>query len=205
MQPLAFFPTPPVRPAAPRPAVFLDRDGVLNENCADYVRTWEQVAFLPGVFEAMRRLAASPYAVVVVTNQSAVGRGLLHVDTLHAINRGIVDAIHAEGGRVDAVYACPHAPADACLCRKPLPGMLVQAAADLNLDLRHSWLIGDAVSDMEAAAAVGSHPLLVLTGRGARQRQGLAGAGLAHVPALADLPAAVERVLGSGSQLSRAY
>lgn len=198
MQPLAFFPTPPILSAAPRPAVFLDRDGVLNENRADYVLTWEQVTFLPGVFEALRRLAASSYAVVVVTNQSAVGRGLLRVDTLDAIHRGLVEAIHAAGGRVDAVYACPHAPAAACTCRKPRPGLLLQAAADLNLDLRHSWLIGDAVSDLEAAAAVGSRPLLVLSGRGARQRQGLAGAGLAHVPALADLPAAVARVVGHG-------
>ena len=202
MHPLAFFPMPLSRPDVPRPAVFLDRDGVLNENRADYVRTWEQVEILPGVLEAMRRLAASPYAVVVVTNQSAVGRGLMAVDKLDDIHHRLVEAITAVGGRVDAIYACPHAPDARCACRKPRPGMLQQAAADLNLDLRGSWLIGDAVSDMEAAVAASSKPLLVLTGRGARQQAGLLSAGLAHVPVLPDLAAAVRWMLGRTDRLA---
>ena len=87
-----------------RPAVFFDRDGVLNQNRADYVRTWEQVEFLPGVFEAMQRLAGSPFVVVVVTNQSAVGRGLMTVEGLAAINGAIVQQVQQAGGRIDAVY-----------------------------------------------------------------------------------------------------
>lgn len=179
-----------------RPAVFLDRDGVLNENRANYVRTWEQVAILPGVLQAMQRLAASQFALVVVTNQSAVGRGLMSVEVLAAINQGIVQQVQQAGGRIDAVYACPHGPEAGCPCRKPLPGMLLQAAQDLDLDLVRSYLVGDAVSDMQAALAAGCRPVLVRTGRGAKQALGLAEHGLHHVPVTADLGEAVEWILG---------
>lgn len=202
MQPIAWVVQPPDHSGQRRPAVFLDRDGVLNENRADYVRSWEQVVILPGVFEAMQRLAASPFVVVVVTNQSAVGRGLLTEETLAAIHQGIVREVQQAGGRIDAVYACPHRPEDGCTCRKPQPGMLLQAAQDLDIDLERSYLVGDAVSDMEAAVAAGSHPVMVRTGRGARQQAGLSGAGLAHVPVLANLSAAVARVIDR-SQASR--
>lgn len=180
----------------PRPAVFLDRDGVLNENRADHVRTWEQVVFLPGVFQAMQRLAGSPFVVVVVTNQSAVGRGLMSVQTLAAINRGIVQQVQQAGGRIDALYACPHGPDAGCPCRKPRPGMLLQAAQDLTIDLERSYLVGDAVSDIEAGLAALCRPILVRTGRGEKQMAGLAATGLEDVPVMADLGAAVAWILG---------
>ena len=189
---LSFQHADPARPR--RPAVFLDRDGVLNENRADYVRTWEQVVFLPGAFAAMQRLASSPFAVVVVTNQSAVGRGLMTVDELAVINQGIVAAVQQAGGRIDAVYACPHAPEDACPCRKPRPGMLLQAAQDLGIDPARSHLVGDAVSDVEAALAAGVRPVMVRTGRGVKQALGLAMHGLHHVPVVADLHEAVDLI-----------
>jgi D-glycero-D-manno-heptose 1,7-bisphosphate phosphatase len=179
-----------------RPAVFLDRDGVLNENRANYVRTWEQVAILPGVLDAMQRLATSQFAVVVVTNQSAVGRGLMSVEVLAAINQGIVQQVQQAGGRIDAVYACPHGPEEGCPCRKPRPGMLLQAAQDLDIDLARSVLVGDAVSDLEAALAVGSRPVLVRTGRGTKQMARLADHGLGHVPVVADLSEAVAWIIG---------
>jgi D-glycero-D-manno-heptose 1,7-bisphosphate phosphatase len=178
-----------------QPAVFLDRDGVLNQNRADYVRTWQQVEFLPGVFEAMRRLAASPFLVVVVTNQSAVGRGLMSAETLTAINQGIVQQVQQAGGRIDAVYACPHAPDDGCPCRKPQPGMLLQAARDLDIDLERSYLVGDAVSDMEAGLRAGCQPVMVRSGRGTKQMAGLAANGLGRVPVAADLAEAVDLIL----------
>ncbi len=178
-----------------RPAVFLDRDGVLNQNRADYVRTWEQVEFLPGVFEAMQRLAGSPFMVVVVTNQSAVGRGLMTVEGLAAINGGIVQQVQQAGGRIDAVYACPHRPDDGCPCRKPRPGMLLQAAQDLGIDLERSYLVGDAISDMEAALSAGCQPVMVRTGRGRKQAAGLADNGLEAVPVVADLGEAVDLIL----------
>jgi len=180
----------------PRPAVFLDRDGVLNENRADHVRTWEQVVFLPGVFEAMQRLAGSPFVVVVVTNQSAVGRGLMSAQTLAAINQGIVQQVQQAGGRIDALYACPHGPDAGCPCRKPRPGMLLQAAQDLAIDLERSYLVGDAVSDVEAGLAAGCRPILVRTGRGEKQMAGLVANGLEDVPVMADLGAAVAWILG---------
>lgn len=192
MDPLVWIVQPVDDQSRRRPALFLDRDGVLNQNRADYVRTWEQVEFLPGVFEAMQRLAGSSYAIVVITNQSAVGRGLVNAAAVQAINLGIVQRVQQAGGRIDAVYTCPHRPDEGCACRKPRPGMLLQAAHDLRLDLARSFLVGDAVSDVEAGLAAGCQPILVRTGRGERQAAGLAAAGLGEVPVFADLAAAAE-------------
>ena len=113
--------------------MFLDRDGVIIENRSDYVKSWEEVRFLPGVFEALRRLARSEYALAIVTNQSAVGRGIISLDEAMHINERVLAEIAAQGGRVDASYMCPHRPDEGCNCRKPAPGMLLQAAEDLEL------------------------------------------------------------------------
>lgn len=195
MKPIALTFQPVDASGQRRPAVFLDRDGVLNQNRADYVRTWQQVEFLPGVFQAMQRLAASPFVIVVVTNQSAVGRGLMTAEGLAVINGGIVQQVQQAGGRIDAVYACPHRPDEGCPCRKPRPGMLLQAAQDLGIDLARSFLVGDAISDLEAATAAGCRPLMVRTGRGRKQAAGLATSGLGDAPVLADLGEAVDWVL----------
>ena len=178
-----------------KPAVFLDRDGVINENRADYVRTWEQVVFLPGVFDALRALADSGFAVVVVTNQSAIGRGIMAAEALQTIHDKIARRITEEGGRVDAIYACPHRPDDGCPCRKPRPGMLLQAAADLDIDLAASYLVGDAVTDMEAALAAGCRPVMVRTGRGVAQLAKLAAKRLTGVEVFDDLGKAVAWIL----------
>lgn len=178
---------------ARRRAVFLDRDGVINQNLPGYILSWEDVDFLPGVFQALRWLAGSEFRVVVVTNQSAVGRGLMALETMEAINAGVVRRVQAEGGRIDAVYACPHRPDQGCDCRKPRPGMLLRAAAELHVDLGSSYLIGDAVTDIEAGLAAGCQPLLVRTGRGLAQWPKLLMAGHDHqrVPVVADLAEAV--------------
>ncbi|MEZ4766868.1 MAG: D-glycero-beta-D-manno-heptose 1,7-bisphosphate 7-phosphatase [Caldilineales bacterium] len=178
-----------------RPAVFLDRDGVINQNRADYVRTWEQVVFLPGVFDALRALADSAYAVVVVTNQSAIGRGIMTPEALRTIHDGIAARVAAEGGRFDGIYACPHRPDEGCDCRKPQPGMLLQAAARLDIDLAASYLVGDAVTDIEAALAAGARPIMVRTGRGVAQLAKLQAKGLEGIPVVEDLPEAVARIL----------
>jgi D-glycero-D-manno-heptose 1,7-bisphosphate phosphatase len=149
------------------PAIFLDRDGVLNENRADYVRNWSQVKIIPDAVRALRFPALQDYKIVIVTNQSAVGRGLISLETAQEINSRLVERLRAEGGRVDAVYMCPHAPSDDCLCRKPKPGLLLQAATELSLDLPRSWMIGDAWSDLQAGQLAGvRHSILVRTGRG---------------------------------------
>jgi D-glycero-D-manno-heptose 1,7-bisphosphate phosphatase len=150
----------------PESAVFLDRDGVINRDRSDYVKSWDEFEFLPGVLEAFRLLAPSPHRVVVVSNQSAVGRGLVSRSTVDKIHASMTEAIRRSGGRIDAVYYCPHRPDENCLCRKPRPGLLLQAAGELGIDLSASWLIGDDLRDLESAEAVGIRPILVRTGHG---------------------------------------
>lgn len=176
-------------------AVFLDRDGVINENRDDYVRAWEDVRLLPGALEALARLAATPFRIVVVTNQSPIGRGILTTGQVEAINRRLVEEIEAYNGRIDAFYCCPHRPDDGCDCRKPQPGLLLRAARELDLDLDRSYLIGDAVSDVEAAMAAGCRPILVLSGLGQRERLLAHQRGYDHVPVVRDLAEAVGLVL----------
>ncbi len=152
------------------PALFLDRDGVVIKNHADYVRSWEDVVFLPQVMNDLVMAASSPYKIVIVTNQSVVGRGLISLQTAEEINSKFVRCIREAGGRIDAIYLCPHAPDDNCDCRKPKPGLLLQAAEDLSIDLAKSIIIGDAFSDLQAGKAAGIQRLvLVRTGRGATQ------------------------------------
>ncbi len=153
-------------PNGRRPAVFLDRDGVINENRADYVKSWEELQLLPGALEALRTLANTPFAVVVVSNQAAVNRGLLNRQTLEEMHQRLWAVVTAAGGQLDAIYYCPHRPDETCTCRKPQPGMLLQAADHLHLALEQSYLVGDAITDLEAAVAAGVQPLLVRTGRG---------------------------------------
>jgi D-glycero-D-manno-heptose 1,7-bisphosphate phosphatase len=176
-------------------AVFLDRDGVINENREDYVKTWDEVCFLPGALRALARLSLTPFRIVLVTNQSPIGRGILTEEQVEAINRRLVSEIEAHGGRIDGVYYCPHHPDDGCECRKPRPGLLLRAARELGLILSKSYLIGDAVSDVEAAKAAGCSPILVLTGRGRNQRPLLEQRGHDRVPVVRDLAEAVDVIL----------
>jgi D-glycero-D-manno-heptose 1,7-bisphosphate phosphatase len=152
------------------PAIFLDRDGVIIENCPDYVRRWEDVYFYPQALQALASIRCSPYKIVIVSNQSAVGRGIISLETALQINQRIIETIEEHGGRIDGSFICPHAPQDNCDCRKPKPGLFYQAAAALSLDLEQSYLIGDALSDLLAAQAAGlRQAALVRTGRGLQQ------------------------------------
>ena len=161
------------------------------------MRSTEQLRIFPTALPALARLAQSEYAIVIVTNQSAIGRGLVSAETVAQINQHLLQRIHAPGGRIDGLYLCPHAPNDACECRKPRPGLLLQAASELRLDLAHSWLIGDSLTDLQAAIGVGVRPILVATGRGQEASLQLASTGMVHIPFLPDLPAAIEHVLAS--------
>ena len=178
-----------------RAAVFLDRDGVINYNRNDYVKQWAEFQFLPGALNALSRLSASHLVVVVVTNQSAVGRGLLNILDLEYIHAQMTRIIREHGGRIDRVLYCPHHPQDNCACRKPQPGLLKQAAYALDIDLTRSYLIGDAISDIQAAQAAGCFPLLVLTGRGAAARQALTPHQHDRCQLVPDLPTAVDWIL----------
>jgi D-glycero-D-manno-heptose 1,7-bisphosphate phosphatase len=183
-----------------RPAVFLDRDGVINRNRRGYVKSWAEFEFLPGVFGALRWLADTSVAVVTVSNQSAVGRGLLSMEGMVDIHRRMVEGIRQRGGRIDAGSYCPHSPLDGCGCRKPLPGQLIIAADRMGLDLSRSYFVGDAQTDMLAAVAAGSSPVLVLTGRGRRQREAMPPDLLALCHVAEGLMEAVEWILADASR-----
>lgn len=155
---------------ARRAALFLDRDGVIIENRASYVRSWEDVHIFPQALEALRAAAESPFKIILVTNQSVVGRGIISLKAAEAINSRLVREIEAVGGRVDGVIMCPHAPEDACLCRKPQPGLLLQAAKAYQVELAQSIMVGDALTDLEAGQKAGTKvSALVKTGRGMEQ------------------------------------
>ncbi|MBN1424934.1 HAD-IIIA family hydrolase [Candidatus Fermentibacteria bacterium] len=176
-----------------RPAVFLDRDGVINAlGPGDgYVTRWEQFQFLPGALEALAELARHDLPVVIVTNQSIIGRGLASYEEVRTIHRLMEERIRDAGGRVAAVYVCPHRPEDGCGCRKPRPGLFFLARDDLGLDLARSVVIGDHQSDMEAAARIGATGILVKTGHGVTWAREGAG----DVVVVENLPAAVQRIL----------
>lgn len=180
-----------------RKAVFLDRDGVINRNLTNYVQSIENVHIIPRSLQAIANLTKSEYAIVIVTNQSAIGRRLITPEIAQQINKFIVNKIQSTSGIIDGVYVCPHHPKTNCACRKPKPGMLIQAATDLNLDLEKSWLIGDAITDIQAAIAAKANPILVSTGRGAKQASNLDNNTLAHIPFVKDLYEAVEYVLSN--------
>ena len=152
------------------PAIFLDRDGVLIENRSDYIRDWSQVIVFTEAITALAKPVLKNYKLVVVTNQSAIGRGLVPAETVQEINDRLATIIRTAGGQLAGIYTCPHTPKDACDCRKPKPGLLLQAAAELDIALAQSWMIGDAWSDLQAGQAAGVQKLAILrTGRGTEQ------------------------------------
>lgn len=151
-------------------AIFLDRDGVIIENRSNYVRDWGDVEFIPSAVQALAQYSSCPFQFVFVTNQSAVGRGIISLSTAQDINDRIVAELRKNGCRIDGVFMCPHKPEDNCTCRKPKPGLLFQAANLLSINLSESLMIGDAWTDLQAGSAAGIPNLaLVLTGRGQEQ------------------------------------
>jgi D-glycero-D-manno-heptose 1,7-bisphosphate phosphatase len=146
-------------------AVFLDRDGVINENREDYVKSVDELKFLPGSVEAISRLTAAGFRVIIVSNQQGVGRGLILHETLEQINKALLDELASVGSGVSGIYYCPHLKEEDCACRKPKPGLLLQAAADMGFDVAGSVFVGDSVGDIEAGRAAGCQTILVLSGK----------------------------------------
>ncbi len=144
--------------------VILDRDGVINVDSEEYVRTPEEWVPIPGSLEAIARLCRAAYRVVVVTNQSGVGRGLFDIHTLNKIHARMLDQVRHHGGEIDAIFFCPHHPDTGCACRKPKPGMLEDLAHRLKVTLTGIPVVGDSLRDVQAAAAVKALPVLVRTG-----------------------------------------
>jgi D-glycero-D-manno-heptose 1,7-bisphosphate phosphatase len=146
--------------------VILDRDGVINHDSEVYIKSPEEWRPIPGSLDAIARLTQWGYRIVVATNQSGLGRGLFEMDTLNAIHEKMIKAAAQVGGRIDAIFFCPHTNTDKCRCRKPKPGMLEEIAARYNTDLTGVPAIGDSLRDLKAAEAVDAQPMLVLTGMG---------------------------------------
>jgi len=148
--------------------IILDRDGVINHDSAQFIKSPEEWKPIPGSLEAIARLAEAGYRIVVATNQSGVGRGLFDMDTLNAIHDKMIKAAATVGGRIDAIFFCPHAADSTCDCRKPKSGMFEQIAERFNVDLKGLPTVGDSLRDLQAGAALGCTPFLVLTGKGAK-------------------------------------
>ena len=148
--------------------VFLDRDGVINQNPPNkgYVRTWAEFTFIPNSRSAIRELTQAGYRLFVITNQAGIGRGIYSETDLKDIHARMVTEITAAGGVIEAVYYCPHHPDVGCECRKPQPGMLKRAAQEHDIDLSSAYFIGDFTTDIEAGRRAGTRTFLVLTGLG---------------------------------------
>lgn len=175
-----------------RRAVFLDRDGTLMPEIGALGRP-EAVRLMPGVPAALRALSAARYELVVISNQSAIGRGVVTAEQVRDVNAALRRALRAERVELSGIFVCPHRPEDACDCRKPLPGLLLQAAAALDLSLQSSWLIGDSTRDTGAAQAAGVRGILLATGWGGLDPA--AGEQTNDLVRVRDLNDAVKRVL----------
>lgn len=151
--------------------VILDRDGVINYDSPSYIKSPEEWKPIPGSLEAIAQLNQGGYHVVVASNQSGIGRGLFDMATLNAIHDKMHRALGQLGGRIDAIFYCPHANEALCECRKPRAGLLEEIAHRFNMSLRGVPSIGDAQRDLEAAATVSAQPILVLTGKGEKTRE----------------------------------
>lgn len=150
--------------------VVLDRDGTINHDSDQYIKSPAEWKPIKGSLEAIARLTQSGHRVVVATNQSGIARGLFDMTTLNAIHDAMQRAVQQAGGRIDAIFFCPHAGDADCACRKPRPGMLLEIARRMNAPLEGVPVVGDALRDLQAAAAVGARPVLVLTGKGKQTR-----------------------------------
>lgn len=173
--------------------VILDRDGVINRDRPDFIKSPREWRPLPGSLDAIARLCAAGYLVAVASNQSGIGRGLFGLSDLDAIHGKMLAAVAAAGGRISALEYCPHRPEDDCDCRKPRPGLLRRIGIRLGSDLAGVPCIGDSLRDIQAAEAVGARPILVLTGNGRRTMDGPLPS---SVEIFEDLAAAADSLIG---------
>jgi len=149
-------------------AVFLDRDGTINDHTKDYVTEWSQFRFIPTALEALKLLAATDYKIIVITNQTAVERDLMSITDLQTIHENMVDQVKEAGGRIDWIFACLHLPEHECKCRKPKTGLVERAAEKFDLDLARSWFVGDNTKDIKCGHDAGCKTVLVETGWGGK-------------------------------------
>jgi D-glycero-D-manno-heptose 1,7-bisphosphate phosphatase len=143
--------------------VFLDRDGVINRKAPEgqYITTWESMEFLPGVGQAISALKAAGFQIIVISNQRCVAKGLISISELEALHQLMADALRRQGAALDAIYYCPHDYHTTCDCRKPKPGMLLQAAREHDIEMSSSWMIGDTDVDIQAGKTAGCYTIHV--------------------------------------------
>jgi D-glycero-D-manno-heptose 1,7-bisphosphate phosphatase len=175
--------------------VVLDRDGVINEDSGEFVKSVDEWRPIRGSLEAIAMLDRAGFRVVVVTNQSGVGRGLFTEDALVAIHEHMAAAVRSAGGRLAGIYYCPHHPDVGCECRKPRPGLVRRLERELECSVAGAPFIGDRLSDIDAAATVGARAMLVRTGTGTITERVLAGR---RIEVFADLAAAAEAIIAEG-------
>jgi len=152
----------------PMKLVILDRDGTINEDRDDFVKSPDEWVPLPGALEAIARLNHAGWHTVIATNQSGIGRGTFDMSTFNAMHAKMNHLLAKQGGRIDAVFFCPHAPDESCTCRKPLPGLFEQIGERFGMSLRDVPVVGDSLRDLQAGVAAGCRPHFVRTGKGAR-------------------------------------
>lgn len=150
--------------------IILDQTGVINQSSGTFIKTPDEWIAIPGSLEAIARLTHAGYRVVIATNQSGIGRGLLDMAAYNAINDKMYKAVHLAGGRIDAIFFCPHTNADKCSCRKPATGLFDEIMQRYGVNLKNIPAVGDSLKDLQAAAAIGAIPILVLTGNGETTR-----------------------------------
>ncbi|VAW53450.1 Histidinol-phosphatase [hydrothermal vent metagenome] len=175
--------------------IILDRDGVINHDSDAYIKSKEEWLPIEGSLEAIARLNQGGYTVVVASNQSGLARGYFDIEALSAMHKKMDDLLAKLGGKIDAVFYCPHEPDDACDCRKPKPGMLLEIGQRFNVPLKDVIFIGDTVSDMKTASNVHSKAMLVRTGKGVKAEKILKAECKSTIPVFDDLAEAVTAIL----------
>ncbi|MEZ4526924.1 MAG: D-glycero-beta-D-manno-heptose 1,7-bisphosphate 7-phosphatase [Desulfobacterales bacterium] len=176
--------------------VFLDRDGVINKDSPDYIKNWGEFEFLPGSVEAIRRLTEKGFDIILITNQSGIGRGIIAPNDLEHMHLMMQEKIREAGGKIQDIFFCPHRPDENCECRKPRPGLIWHAQKKYGIDLASAWMIGDSAKDMECAvnAGCGRH-ILVQTGNGTEAEKALAEKGIRPTYVEKNLLTAAERII----------
>ena len=185
--------------------VILDRDGVINEDSDQYIRSVEEWIPLKGSIDAIARLHRAGYTVVVATNQSGLGRGLFDLDALEQMHAKFVSLVEEAGGAIAGIFYCPHTPEDQCQCRKPAPGLLDAIAREFGCDLHDVPFIGDSLKDLEVGLKRGCIPILVRTGKGMSTEAKLllsSDAGLQSVRVFDNLSAAIDFLLDQAGEKS---
>mgnify|MGYP001594925772 FL=1 len=179
--------------------IILDRDGVINEDSDDYIKSPDEWKPIPGSLDAISRLNHAGYHVAVATNQSGIARGYFDLETLSEMHNKMNELLSQSGGQVDAVFFCPHGPKDGCDCRKPMPGLLEEISVRFQTKLHDVLFVGDTISDIKAAKAAGATPVIVKTGKGKRTIEKLAENGFEGTPVYEDLSDVVNTLLNGAS------